>query len=212
MVFFWSAFMHQMHAVPTEDRRGHQIPWNWSYKWFQAIYGFWESNLDILGTFNCWAISPAPTWIFVCFWVHIKSSFSGENQPFTLPKAIPSLLWCHIYVLIHRWPISHFKFIFWMIKMWHFPPKFSFSHFKWWTLAPTFLLQMTFHFLFWHWWIQYGIYDSIHCSYLSAGGSPSFPGALGGVGGEEWGMGIYQEIYCILMWHFQRLNRNVLLP
>ena len=24
--------VHHMHAVPMEARRGHQIPWNWSYR------------------------------------------------------------------------------------------------------------------------------------------------------------------------------------
>lgn len=25
--------VHHVSAVLTEARRGHQIPWNWSYKW-----------------------------------------------------------------------------------------------------------------------------------------------------------------------------------
>jgi hypothetical protein len=53
--FIYSYFMHECFAcmdvclphaslVPTEARRGHCIPWNWSYDGFESPCGCWESN------------------------------------------------------------------------------------------------------------------------------------------------------------------------
>jgi hypothetical protein len=34
--------------VSVEVGRGHQISWDWSYKWFEPLSGCWEPNLDPL--------------------------------------------------------------------------------------------------------------------------------------------------------------------
>lgn len=37
--------VHHKCAMSEENRRGHQIPWVWSYRWFWAIIcAFWESS------------------------------------------------------------------------------------------------------------------------------------------------------------------------
>lgn len=49
--------------VTREARRGHWIPWDWSYRWLWAAMpcGCWESKSGFLEgqCLNCWAISPA---------------------------------------------------------------------------------------------------------------------------------------------------------
>ena len=34
-LLFVCASMYSVHAVPSEVRRGHWIPWIWTYKWLQ---------------------------------------------------------------------------------------------------------------------------------------------------------------------------------
>ena len=38
-----SMSMHHVHEVPMKDRRGHCIPWNWSYRWLWATV--WELGI-----------------------------------------------------------------------------------------------------------------------------------------------------------------------
>jgi hypothetical protein len=49
---------------PMEARRGHQMPWNWSYKWLWASMWVMQtkpgSSPRVASELN-WAISPAPT-------------------------------------------------------------------------------------------------------------------------------------------------------
>lgn len=46
--------------VPTEARRGHQVSWDWRYRWFLAVLGNEPgSSGRPTGAFNCWAISPS---------------------------------------------------------------------------------------------------------------------------------------------------------
>ena len=34
--------LHQILTVPTETIRGHQTPWNWSYRWCELACACWE--------------------------------------------------------------------------------------------------------------------------------------------------------------------------
>lgn len=57
-------YVHCVHAVPTEARGGHWIPWNWSWA---APCGGWKSNLGPLQELQVLPTtepSPAPTGLF----------------------------------------------------------------------------------------------------------------------------------------------------
>ena len=38
-----------MHDVPKDSKRGHRIPWSWSYRRCESPCGCWESNPGPLG-------------------------------------------------------------------------------------------------------------------------------------------------------------------
>lgn len=82
----WSAsmYMHLVHAVPPETKRGCQIPWGWSYHGCDPPCVTWQWNLGFLQEQQMhWAISPATyfsifllclfIWIcmYVCMWGHV---------------------------------------------------------------------------------------------------------------------------------------------
>lgn len=54
-------YVHHVHVMPSEIRRGHHILWDWSCRWFRAA--MWVPGTK-LGSFvrakTCWTISPAP--------------------------------------------------------------------------------------------------------------------------------------------------------
>lgn len=65
--------VHCKCAVAMEARRGHWIPWNWSYWWLLAamwVLGIepWSSGRRV-SLLNCWAILPVPS--FCLFIIHL---------------------------------------------------------------------------------------------------------------------------------------------
>lgn len=58
-----SMSVYCVHAVPLEPRRGHQMSWNWTYRWWSA--SFWVlrmepgSSVRTANAVNPWAISLA---------------------------------------------------------------------------------------------------------------------------------------------------------
>lgn len=65
-------YVHHVHAVPTEARRGCKIPWTWSYS-----FGCWESNL---GPLEEQPVTPALPQAFLpcdfmCFCLVFRDSF-----------------------------------------------------------------------------------------------------------------------------------------
>lgn len=82
--------------VPMEVRRGHPVPWNWSYREQWAFqWGYWEPNSSSLSASNCRDTSPVPGFcIFfkspgICVWfsVHAKKDFYSENLEIPLSLA-----------------------------------------------------------------------------------------------------------------------------
>lgn len=71
-VLFAYMSVHHMHTVPSETRKGYQIPRNWSYRWLLPPCGCWKLSPGPL--FYCWAIFPAPkpNYYFILFRVAHK--------------------------------------------------------------------------------------------------------------------------------------------
>lgn len=66
--------MNHIHAVPMEDRKEYQIPWNRVSSTFKAPYGCSELNIGPLEERQCFSlhkisISPVPVWFCCCLLV-----------------------------------------------------------------------------------------------------------------------------------------------
>lgn len=66
--------MNHIHAVPREDRKEYQIPWNRVSSTFKAPYGCSELNIGPLEERQCFSlhkisISPVPVWFCCCLLV-----------------------------------------------------------------------------------------------------------------------------------------------
>ena len=72
-------YMCQVHAVPMEARRGHQIPWNWTSGHYQS-YGCWDWIWVLCKNSQCWYfLSFTEPWLLTpkhSFIIHQEVSFA----------------------------------------------------------------------------------------------------------------------------------------
>ena len=69
--------------VPTEARRGHRLPWNWSYRWLWATV--WVLRIEpisgrVASVLNCWAISPVPYPQTLLYMFQVYNRLSWDTQ------------------------------------------------------------------------------------------------------------------------------------
>lgn len=96
-------FAHHVHTFPIETIKGHQLPWNWSYRWLGAnmwVLGIMpRSTGQAVHSLNHWAVFAAPS--FTLKILQHKTSFCSDFSLFPYVNKNKSLIERHN-VLVRR--------------------------------------------------------------------------------------------------------------